>query len=545
MKKLFSLLFALSIFSASLPLSAIAATSGTGVAAGIELKGEMPTRYSLAPPISSDAKATDFLYGDQLGTNARAIYNQLDKITYNTTEIEFDLPNTLHYDTYGTPSYSEVQEMTDDVGILVQQALDAIQMDDALLFWLKFGYDGTRYEFYYEYDSNGTTIKTLKMYIKTSDLYGPNAGTYVRAVESAVNSFTVSNTTSRYAMLKEMHDFLARKITYTLTAPYAHEPYGALVTGEAVCEGYAEAMMLLCDKYSIPCIGVIGNGNNGSSTEPHKWNLVKMEDGKWYGLDVTWDDYDIGDSIGYDYFLIGTSTYDSSIGYTFSQSHSPKGDFSSTGAINFEYPTVNSTKYEYKVPDAKDIKVDYVTNSSIFLDIHEGEEYSIDGVNWTTLGYFRNLSKFTEYTVSARVASDGIFPAGDIKTAVFMIVGANEPILLKTVGNYIYGIRPNTLISDLGITYYTSFYNTDTAKNLDFFVKDGKVYNIIISGDVNGDGKINSTDFMQVRKAYLNTFELTGAKQLSADVNFDGKVNSTDFMQIRRHYLEFYDIFDY
>lgn len=61
-------------------------------------------------------------------------------------------------------------------------------------------------------------------------------------------------------------------------------------------------------------------------------------------------------------------------------------------------------------------------------------------------------------------------------------------------------------------------------------------------GDVNGDGAINSTDFMQVRRHYLGLYTIPEDKIYVADVNSDGKVNSTDFVQIRRHYLGLFDI---
>lgn len=73
--------------------------------------------------------------------------------------------------------------------------------------------------------------------------------------------------------------------------------------------------------------------------------------------------------------------------------------------------------------------------------------------------------------------------------------------------------------------------------------KDSKTYTVMILGDVSGDGAINSTDFMQVQRAYLNIFELGEINSLAADVNCDEKINSTDFMQIRKHYLGLYDIF--
>ncbi len=61
-------------------------------------------------------------------------------------------------------------------------------------------------------------------------------------------------------------------------------------------------------------------------------------------------------------------------------------------------------------------------------------------------------------------------------------------------------------------------------------------------GDVNGDGSINSTDFMQVRRYYLSLYTFTDEQFIAADVNKDGTVNSTDFMQIRRHFLGLFTI---
>ncbi len=61
-------------------------------------------------------------------------------------------------------------------------------------------------------------------------------------------------------------------------------------------------------------------------------------------------------------------------------------------------------------------------------------------------------------------------------------------------------------------------------------------------GDVNGDGEINSTDFMQIRRYYLGTYSFTDEQLVAADVNKDGTVNSTDFMQVRRHFLGLFTI---
>ncbi len=49
-----------------------------------------------------------------------------------------------------------------------------------------------------------------------------------------------------------------------------------------VCEGYARAFKLVCDQLGIPCI--LASGGD------HMWDCVQMEDGKWYAVDVTYDD---------------------------------------------------------------------------------------------------------------------------------------------------------------------------------------------------------------------------------------------------------------
>ena len=69
--------------------------------------------------------------------------------------------------------------------------------------------------------------------------------------------------------------------------PAAHSAYGALCRGEAVCEGYAEALLLLCQAAEIPCLLV--EGTAGTPQQPHAWNLVYLQ-GAWHHCDAAWDD---------------------------------------------------------------------------------------------------------------------------------------------------------------------------------------------------------------------------------------------------------------
>ena len=96
-----------------------------------------------------------------------------------------------------------------------------------------------------------------------------------------------------------------------------------------VCEGYAKAFQLICDEIDIPCILVSGLGGGGE----HMWNYVQMEDGKWYAMDVTWND-----STGYDTFLLaGKDVMD--------EKHTTDSRFMQTEHMTFSYPVLQDIAY--------------------------------------------------------------------------------------------------------------------------------------------------------------------------------------------------------
>ena len=63
-------------------------------------------------------------------------------------------------------------------------------------------------------------------------------------------------------------------------------------------------------------------------------------------------------------------------------------------------------------------------------------------------------------------------------------------------------------------------------------------YSIAVLGDVNGDGKVKSTDYMRIKNYILKKSELSDAEMAAADVNEDGKVKSTDYMRIKNYILK-------
>lgn len=144
---------------------------------------------------------------------------------------------------------------------------------------------------------------------------------------------------SKYEQIKEVHNWLIDNIEYDteMTAQNQYSIVGALLEGQAVCEGYARSFKYILDGLGIPCVLVSGTGTNSNGeTESHAWNYVQL-DGKWYGVDVTWDDPviigsgSLDDENRYKYFLKGKSTFQSS--------HIEDGNITSN-SIKFTFPTL-------------------------------------------------------------------------------------------------------------------------------------------------------------------------------------------------------------
>lgn len=192
---------------------------------------------------------------------------------------------------------------------------------------------------------------------------------------------------SRYEMVRFFNKYLTENNGYNSLYPdepkSAHKAITALLgkSGEEgpVCDSYARAFKILCNAVNIPCAYVSGNADGTS----HAWNMVQMEDGKWYAVDVTWNDPivpGVTDKIsGYENegcLLIGSDTVVE--GKTFGTSHIAANDNQVTNTF-FEIPNgpvLNETEYIPSEPSvtlkntsdilvAKIIAADKVTSQGI------------------------------------------------------------------------------------------------------------------------------------------------------------------------------------
>ena len=60
---------------------------------------------------------------------------------------------------------------------------------------------------------------------------------------------------------------------------------------------------------------------------------------------------------------------------------------------------------------------------------------------------------------------------------------------------------------------------------------------IVVRGDVNGDGKVSSVDYVKVKNYIMNSNGLDGAYKLAADVNFDNKITAVDYVNIKNYIM--------
>ena len=196
-----------------------------------------------------------------------------------------------------------------------------------------------------------------------------------RAIESLSNQLNSIADTARskstiYDKVLSAHDAVLNATTYKLDYAAQHPAsvrtvYGVLGYHEAVCEGYARALKAVLDRLGIPAVLVHGAYlDDQGQPQEHMWLHVQQEDGRWYGVDPTFDD--TNDNITHKYLLVDATTMSRHYpNGTISTSHKEftfpgleSGDSSETNLTTSLTP--NSIAYE-----GNGIKVEYLGNHAI------------------------------------------------------------------------------------------------------------------------------------------------------------------------------------
>ena len=64
-------------------------------------------------------------------------------------------------------------------------------------------------------------------------------------------------------------------------------------------------------------------------------------------------------------------------------------------------------------------------------------------------------------------------------------------------------------------------------------LEDGKMYTLVIKGDINGDGSAKLSDLSKLKLSIVGTTQLEGAYREAADLNGDGNVKLSDLSKMK------------
>ncbi len=223
-----------------------------------------------------------------------AFNNLLNKNTYyyynNLNEYEKEAYVTM-YSAFMSFEDSFVIEIDEEN---LKSVFTAVLYDNPHIFWVDNNY---------KYVENKKSILFLPSY-RSSIEKAQQMTTQINCKIDEITEF-VNTLDTDYEKELYIHDYICENTIYdeSLSSLGGDSVYDSLINGRAICEGYSRATQILLDAVDIDNYLVIGDGESEGQTEPHMWNIVKIDNSN-YHLDVTWDDSGVDGSIAYFYFNV-------------------------------------------------------------------------------------------------------------------------------------------------------------------------------------------------------------------------------------------------
>ena len=377
-------------------------------------------------------------------------------------------------------------------------------------------WQGGRYFYYpgFSYRDNGSYI-TFTMYFQTN--------WFTTAQQEATLSSYIKGTLlpqlaldgkSTYQKVQAIYDWITRNVRYDYanlgndSYLLQYTAYAAVINRTAVCNGYASLFYRLANDAGIDCRFITGTAGGY-----HAWNIVRMDNGKYYCLDATWDE----GQTNYSYFLKGTTEFgqdhtvmtDENNTYFWNQYPVSATDFDPNAPLPPAAPTVTMTYSDSGKPKLTWNAVSGATSYRVFRSESRGTGYSLLGT--TTATSYTNtgaaVGKTYYYRVKAvnSVGTSGYSnivsgkakpaaPAAPSVTAGNSSTGKPQLTWKAVSGAVKYEVyrstRQNSGYSLLGTTTSTSYVNTGAAVGKTYYYRvkavnrDGMAsgYSNIVSG---------------------------------------------------------------
>ncbi len=247
---------------------------------------------------------------EQIVTDANKKEHDVHKVTTFSDPIVHTFPNGFTMDDIRAVASEVIEDNFYTAAEWITETFAAFDRDHPEAFWLsgkiniayKSVLNSAKYlssdtleisykEEIYFYLSDADFDIRSKVYASTADLKN-----VISQVNAKINSIVAGNTaTDVYGKIKYINKYLTENNCYNKYAnsselsPMSHQSVSALLSKNEifapVCDGYAKAFKVLCDKMGIPCVLVDGLSDTGA----HMWNNVQLN-GEWYAVDPTWND---------------------------------------------------------------------------------------------------------------------------------------------------------------------------------------------------------------------------------------------------------------
>lgn len=326
---------------------------------------------------SSEPKRSSIIEKSVTTPSAQDVENDKDyadvKTDYAYDSLTDDYAKELYKELANSIDLSRAPTVTVDGSLdefQITQALQAYRNDHPETFWLTG-------ESKYYVKNNSTTVE-FEYSIEPSEILSAKE-TFENKIDNILNDLPSG---SDFEKEEYINNYIIENCKYDDAAAQIeniegneNDAYGALVDGSAVCEGYARAFQLLCNKADIDCVMVSGTVDNTN----HAWNCVKIG-GEWYQIDVTWNDTD-GDKdyLQNDYFNLTDSLM--------LEDHTLSPKYSDVDAqsfqnveswCNFYVPKCTAEKYnyyKYKYPTVSDLDNADDVSQAIANAAKNGDEY--------------------------------------------------------------------------------------------------------------------------------------------------------------------------
>lgn len=326
---------------------------------------------------SSEPKRSSIIEKSVTTPSAQDVENDKDyadvKTDYAYDSLTDDYAKELYKELANSIDLSRAPTVTVDGSLdefQITQALQAYRNDHPETFWLTG-------ESKYYVKNNSTTVE-FEYSIEPSEILSAKE-TFENKIDNILNDLPSG---SDFEKEEYINNYIIENCKYDDAAAQIeniegneNDAYGALVDGSAVCEGYARAFQLLCNKADIDCVMVSGTVDNTN----HAWNCVKIG-GEWYQIDVTWNDTD-GDKdyLQNDYFNLTDSLM--------LEDHTLSPKYSDVDAqsfqnveswCNFYVPKCTAEKYNYfnyKYPTVSDLDNADDVSRAIAKSAKNGDKY--------------------------------------------------------------------------------------------------------------------------------------------------------------------------